>query len=198
MDLSQPLNNSVTIAYVNDQDDKIEITFDEINFSFDNVLRFSYLMGDTSVSDDEKVYQGLCMLIGKETLDEVLTALPDEFARIYVELMKVLFDDVNENQLLDLNGDPMPMPKSEKTFDIEQDAEYIYASFLFDYGIDLFEQQGKLDYRKFMALLKSLSSESKLQKIIEIRQMEVPSGKGTKQKDKEAVRKAKSYYRLKK
>ena len=72
---------------------------------------------------------------------------------------------------------PMIIDKEEgveKSFDIEQDAEFIYASFLYDYNIDLFEQQGKLDYRKFIALLRSLSSDTKLQKVIEIREMDIP------------------------
>lgn len=197
MDLSQPLTNSVRISYVNDQDEKIELVFDNINFAFDNVLRFSDLLESENVPDDRKIYEGLSMLIGRETVDELLTEIPNEFANVYTHLMTTLFDDIEEHQAVDLNGNPMPMPKSEKTFDIKQDAEFIYASFLFDYGIDLFEAQGKLDYRKFMALLKSLSSDSKLQKVIEIRQMDVPTGKGVKPKDKDAIRKAKNYYKLK-
>ncbi|MFE3747190.1 Gp15 family bacteriophage protein, partial [Bacillus subtilis] len=53
-------------------------------------------------------------------------------------------------------------------------AEYIYASFLFDYNLDLFEQQGKLHWRKFQALLKGLSEDAKFSKVIEIRTMKLP------------------------
>lgn len=196
MDLSQPLNNQITIAYVNDDEERIELTFTDINFAFDNVLRFSKLMEDESVSDNVKLYDGLSLLIGSQTVDELLTEIPQEFGNVYKELMYTIFDNLEENQLVDLNGDPMPTPKIEKSFDIEQDAEFIYASFLFDYGIDLFEQQGKLDYRKFIALLRSLSSDTKLQKVIEIREMDIPTGKGVKSKDKDAIRKAKEFYRL--
>lgn len=196
MDLSQPLTNSITISFVNDSDDLIELTFTDVNFSFDNVLRFSKLMEDNSVSDNVKLYDGLSMLIGHQTVDELLTEIPHEFGNIYKELMTTIFDSLEENQLVDLNGDPMPTPKIEKSFDIEQDAEFIYASFLYDYNIDLFEQQGKLDYRKFIALLRSLSSDSKLQKVIEIREMDIPTGKGVKSKDKDAIRKAKEFYKL--
>ena len=196
VDLSQPLNNQITIAYVNDDEERIELTFTDINFAFDNVLRFSKLMEDESVSDNVKLYDGLSLLIGSQTVDELLTEIPQEFGNVYKELMYTIFDNLEENQLVDLNGDPMPTPKIEKSFDIEQDAEFIYASFLFDYGIDLFEQQGKLDYRKFIALLRSLSSDTKLQKVIEIREMDIPTGKGVKSKDKDAIRKAKEFYRL--
>ena len=37
---------------------------------------------------------------------------------------------------------------NQKVVDFEQDARYIYASFLMDYGIDLVDQRGKLDWRK--------------------------------------------------
>ncbi|WP_381151628.1 Gp15 family bacteriophage protein, partial [Streptomyces cyaneofuscatus] len=64
--------------------------------------------------------------------------------------------------------------KKDEVFDFEQDAEYIYASFLFDYNLDLFEQQGKLHWRKFQALLKGLSEDAKFSKVIEIRTMKLP------------------------
>lgn len=87
MDLSQPLNNQITIAYVNDDEERIELTFTDINFAFDNVLRFSKLMEDESVSDNVKLYDGLSLLIGSQTVDELLTEIPQEFGNIYKELM---------------------------------------------------------------------------------------------------------------
>src|SRR5690606_36784562 len=64
---------------------------------------------------------------------------------------------------------------SEKPpYDLEKDAEYIYASFMYDYGIDLFEQQAKLHWRKFKALLVGLSDDSMFKRVVAIRTMEVP------------------------
>ena len=67
----------------------------------------------------------------------------------------------------------------EKQFDFEQDAEYIYASFLQAYGIDLFERldldgQKPLHWCEFMALFKALPENTRMSQIISIRAQEIP------------------------
>ncbi|PGC44944.1 Gp15 family bacteriophage protein, partial [Bacillus wiedmannii] len=44
--------------------------------------------------------------------------------------------------------------------DFTIDAERIFSSFLFDYNINLIEQQGKLLWNEFLALFNNLSEET--------------------------------------
>src|SRR5690606_1279593 len=77
---------------------------------------------------------------------------------------------------------------SEKPpYDLEKDAEYIYASFMHDYGIDLFEQQGKLHWRKFKALLVGLSDDSMFKRVVAIRTMDVPPPTKDNQKERQQI-----------
>ena len=72
----------------------------------------------------------------------------------------------------DLFAEKKKNGKHEPTFDIVQDADYIFAGFMQVYGIDLDECDMKVE--KFIALLKGLPSDTKLSEIIKIRTMEVP------------------------
>lgn len=195
MDLLNPLTNDITIEFNSTDNQNIELTFTDVNLAFDNVLRFIKLMDNKEADDNIKIYEGLAMLLGYDVVNEINEQIPNEIGHVYRALMNEVFTDLKYSQTYDLAGNPMPTPKEDKVYDTEQDAEYIFASFLYDYNIDLFEQQGKLDYRKYSALLKSLSEDAKLSRVIEIRQMKVP--KGASQSDREAIRKAKKHYELK-
>ena len=61
-----------------------------------------------------------------------------------------------------------------RSFDWEQDAAVIYASFLSAYGIALFSMRGKLHWMAFIALLQNLPADSAFGRLIQIRTCEVP------------------------
>ena len=65
-----------------------------------------------------------------------------------------------------------PKRKGEPSFDIVQDADYIYAGFMQSYGMDLDNVDLKIE--KFIALLKGLPTNTKLSDIIRIRTMPIP------------------------
>jgi hypothetical protein len=68
--------------------------------------------------------------------------------------------------------------KKEKTqFDYEFDAEEIYTSFLFDYGIDLIETNF-MHWYKFKILLQNLSSETPFAQKIRLRFLDLKQYKG--------------------
>ena len=81
-------------------------------------------------------------------------------------------------------------------FDFEEDAEYIYASFMLDYGIDLINVQGQLHWKKFIALFQGLSESTKIREVMKIRSMEVPRYDGHNQKQIQEIQELKSYYAL--
>lgn len=181
MDLAYPLTETVEI------DGK---TY-KLNLSFDNVLRLIDMLNDKQLDDITQIETGLYMLLGVE-LDYPIDKKEEIFYQIFYE---TIGKEVEENIPVDLDGNPMPQQKEEKIYSIKQDAPYIYASFYQDYGIDLFEIQGKLHWEKFKALLAGLRPDTKFKEIINIRTMELPTGKGT-EKQRKRIKELKEYYRL--
>ena len=83
-----------------------------------------------------------------------------------------------------------------RSFDWEQDAAAIYASFLSVYGIDLFSMRGKLHWTAFIALLQNLPRDSAFGHLIDIRTCEVPQVTKYNQRQVQNLMKAKAAYRL--
>lgn len=166
----------------------------ELDMSFDNILRLFDLLENKSLNDIEKIETGLLMLIDNKLDDYDI----QDKAKIFIEIFKSAIGAEKEEQPVDLDGNPMPVASKEnkKVYDLAQDAEYIYASFMSDYNIDLFEEQGKLHWHKFKALLNGLTDKSKFMRVVDIRQAEMPKGKGM-QKEREQLRKLKEHYALK-
>ena len=167
---------------------------------FDNVLNLFDLFNDTELEKKEKFFIALKILFDDdeiehlyddlEYLEKLLTLVIDEFITM----------DSNKNQLTDILGNPIELPEEEqeekeKVYDLKQDAEYIYASFMQDYHIDLHSQLGKMHWHTFQALLNGLSENTRFKKVIEIIQMELPTGKGS-QKERERIKKLKQQYKL--
>lgn len=165
-----------------------------LDLSFDNVLRLIDMLGDKELSDVVQVETGLVMLLGEE-LDCDIERKANIFYSLYE---KVITTGAKIEQALDIKGNPMPSESSgdEIVYSLIEDAEYIYASFMQDYGMDLFEYQGKLHWNKFQALLSGLRDDTKFKKVLEIRQMELPTGKGS-EKQRKAILDAKKAYALK-
>ena len=83
-----------------------------------------------------------------------------------------------------------------RSFDWEQDAAAIYASFLSVYGIDLFSMRGKLHWTAFIALLQNLPADSAFGRLVQIRTCEVPQVTKYNQRQVQNLMKAKAAYRL--
>jgi len=182
MDLAYPLTETVEI-------DGKEY---HIDLSFDNVLRLIDMLNDDELDDITQIETGLYMLLGVR-LDYPI----DKKEHIFHEIFKqTIGKEIEENQPVDISGNPMPQKKEEQVYSIKHDAEYIFASFYQDYGIDLFEWQGKLHWEKFKALLSGLRSDTQFKEIIAIRTMELPTGKGT-EKERKKIRELKEIYKLK-
>lgn len=186
MDLAYPLQNEIEI------DGKKY----KLNMAFDNVLRLFDMFEDENLTYIEKIQTALLMLIN-DSLDNY--SMQEKEIILHQIIKNTIAKDVEENRPVDIAGNPMPdVPDDDKkkVYDLKQDAEYIYASFYSDYGIDLFEQQGKLHWEKFKALLNGLTDGSKFMKVIEIRTMELPTGKGSEKRRKQ-IKKLKEHYALK-
>ena len=101
----------------------------------------------------------------------------------------ISLSDVEDNHVeYDLAGNPMKTTASNDTkqrapYDIRYDGDYIYSSFLQAYGIDLFDAQGKLHWRKFNALLSGLPEGTKLMEVIKIRKWKPQKGDSSEYKE---------------
>lgn len=193
IDLSRKLTDKLVI------DDK-EYALD---LSFDNVLKMFEMMRDDDIPEYIKPHFAIRMLISKSlagtTREEKAKSFNNDFENYSIEEMSKVFksvfeehislSDVEDNHVeYDLAGNPMKTTASDDTkqrapYDIRYDGDYIYSSFLQAYGIDLFDVQGELHWRKFNALLSGLPEGTKLMEVIKIRKWKPQKGDSTEYKE---------------
>lgn len=140
----------------------------DIDLSFDTVLdAFDYL-NDKTLRDHEKTEICLSLLLGEQPYDK--SKAIDLWNYIYENFIEMKVEQPVE---YDLKGNPIyrkrEKDENKKIIDFEKDAEYIYASFQQAYGMNLYEQQGKLHWHEFRALLNGLPPDTVMQRIIQIR-----------------------------
>lgn len=193
LDLSRKLTDKLVI------DDK-EYALD---LSFDNILKMFEMMRDDDIPEYIKPHFAIRMLISKslagDTREEKAESFNNDFENYSIEEMSKVFksvfeehvslSDVEDNHVeYDLAGNPMKTTASDDTkqrapYDIRYDGDYIYSSFLQAYGIDLFDVQGELHWRKFNALLSGLPEGTKLMEVIKIRKWKPQKGDSSEYKE---------------
>lgn len=193
IDLSRKLTDKLVI------DDK-EYALD---LSFDNILKMFEMMRDDDIPEYIKPHFAIRMLISKSlagnTREEKAESFNNDFENYSIEEMSKIFksvfeehislSDVEDNHVeYDLAGNPMKTTASDGTkqrapYDIRYDGDYIYSSFLQAYGIDLFDVQGELHWRKFNALLSGLPEGTKLMEVIKIRKWKAQKGDSAEYKE---------------
>lgn len=169
--------------------DKLVIDDEEfpLNLSFDNVLRLFEMWRDEDVPEFVKPHFGIRILTG-ETLDGFTV---EEMSEVFNEVFEehISLSTVEDNHVeYDLAGNPMKITASngkqeQAPYDIRFDGDYIYASFLQAYGIDLFDVQGKLHWKKFNALLSGLPEGTKFMEVIKIRKWKPQKGDSAEYKE---------------
>lgn len=161
-----------------------------IDLTFDNVLDVFDVLADKELRDIEKI--DICLeLLLDESVEEDNIVL---WNYIYDEFIMI---KVNKPIEYDLKGNPMPTMEEDEEgsfIDLEKDAEYIYTSFMQAYNIDLYQEQGRMHWHKFKALLNGLPSDTIMQRIIQIRVWK-PS-KHESSEYKEQMKKLQNSYRL--
>jgi hypothetical protein len=161
-----------------------------IDLAFDNVLDVFDVLCDNDLRDYEKADTCLALLLGEGSYDNLI----DLWNYVYET-----FIHTEDKQPIeyDLKGNPLPVQaedEKEKLIDLEQDAEFIYASFKHAYNMDLIDEQGRLQWQEFQALLHGLPDNSILKRIIHIRSWKPSKGESTEYK--EAMRKLQKIYAL--
>ncbi|EAE3225021.1 hypothetical protein E1Z57_13245 [Listeria monocytogenes] len=181
----------------------------KLDLAFDNVLRVIDLTEDNSLSDVFRANLAIDVLFADDmpwprSNEEDKYANIEEKSLVLIDIFTNYIVKENDDGLLyDIDGNKMPSATNNNdeaeeiaSYSLTQDADYIYASFLQDYNIDLLDSRGKMHWYKFRALLESLRDDTTIKTIIGIRQAELPSGKGT-EKERDALIKLKNHYKLK-
>lgn len=153
--------------------------------AYDTVLAVQKLYKDEKLSDLDKAAQALRMLLRSPSQARFLT----------VEHRFSLLEEIFNQQIKVGSNRPAPAEKP-RAVDFELDGEYIYAGFFQNYGIDLIEQQGKLHWKKFLALFQGLSDDTRIKQIMQIRTMDMPQPNGHNQEQIRKIQELKSYYAL--
>lgn len=149
-----------SLAY--DFDDSIE--FGEfkadIDMSFDTILRFFDLLADEKLNDTTKVDIALEMLLSKK------------FEGNYEDKILIFQTILNEMILNDKPQQKTATDSEEQKeyYSFSEDADYIFASFMQDYRMNLKHEKGKLHWFEFKALLTGLRTDTIFKKVVEIRQ----------------------------
>lgn len=165
-----------------------------VDMSFDNILRLFEMFDDPYFQSFEKVLIALEILIVEYELIKDLGYM-QQF-ELYKYVMQEFLDMSEDDEEKDKESEGNKDASNERVMDFQQDAGLIYASFLSEFGIDLFEQQGKLHWHKFSKLLSNLGEDTAFSKVVGYRTMKVPTSKQASKEQREHIRKMKKLYNL--
>lgn len=164
----------------------------DIDLSYDNILDvFDVLDMKDELLMVDILELCLVLLFGEDVIEQ------EDYIEVWNEVYNLFFETKEETFVqYDLAGNPMPTKKTEEksTINLEKDAEYIFASFYQTYKINLFEEQSKLHWIEFKALLQGLPEDTIMKQIIRIRTWE-PSEHDSAE-TKEEMAKLQAYYSL--
>ena len=156
-----------------------------INPAYDTVLEVQKLYKEDTLTEFEKIDQALKMLVRNKWNLRLLN--PEEKQKLLSVITKRYVEVEKRPQI---KKSPFPV------LDFEKDGDYIYASFMQAYKIDLIEEQGRLPWKKFLYLFNGLPADTKIKQIMRIRQMPIPEYNGKNSKEIQEINEMKSYYTL--
>lgn len=171
-------------------DDKLVLNNIEYQLllSFDRVLWVFDMWGKEEIPPQLKPKLALAKLTDDVSFKDLST---DEALAIYAEVFEKHIQvtrAIDEVERYDIEGNVMPKkPKDDlesddkPLFSIKYDGEYIFSSFMQAYNIDLIEEQGKLHWKKFNALLAGLPDGTKFVEVMKIRAWKPSKGDSTKE-----------------
>lgn len=160
----------------------------ELNLNFNVVLGVFEILRSDEYTDAQKLEIAIRALTGLD-LDwsfdekqELFTYLMDN----HVNKSKPIIDPAKKF------SDDEPEPDQ---YDLISDADYIYASFWKDYGIDLHQRFNKMHWYEFRALLAGLSKHTKFREVLEIRNWKPPK-KNSKNEEIKVMKRLQQIYAL--
>lgn len=154
--------------------------------NFRTAILFELLMSDSSYSPEEKIINTLTLFYPEKIPQDVGKAM-DAVISFY------LCGEMEDRKEKDGQSIRQSGTQQKQNYSFEQDAAYIYASFLTQYGIDL-NRVEFLHWWKFSALFQSLGEEHKISRIMYYRSADL---KGKSKQERLFLKKMKKIYGLK-
>ena len=148
----------------------------EINSDFRTAIIFEMLMQDDEVNEYDKILTALELFY---------PVIPTNLQEAIDKIMWFYAGDTIQSK-----GLGKGVTKSEQQYNYEYDADYIFAAFLDQYGIDLNEIE-YMHWWKFKALFKNLKEDNLIVKIMQYRSIDL-----RKIKDKEEQKRYKGLKEL--
>ncbi|TBX83971.1 hypothetical protein E0M29_28160 [Bacillus cereus] len=171
----------------------------ELNLSFDNVLKLMELFDDPTIPKQIKPVIALNMLVVENLLLTQLDESQKEklFLNVFKDKLGIdLSLSGKRNEITKSNDNNNSRLPNIPVVNFTIDAERIYASFLFDYGINLFEKQGKMQWDEFIALFNNLSEKSPMKIAMHYRTCEIPKKDKNNADERKRIKKMKELYEL--
>lgn len=159
-------------------DDKLILNETEYQLllSFDRVLWVFDMWSKPHIPAQLKPKLALAKLTDDESFKDIKVMEAMElYQEVFDKHIKVI-KAIDEVDRYDIEGNVLPKrPKDDPEndekplFNIKYDGEYIFSSFMQAYHIDLIEEQGRLHWQKFNALLSGLPDGTKFVEVLKIR-----------------------------
>lgn len=174
-------------------DDKLVLNNKEYQLllSFDRVLWIFDMWSKGHIPVELKPKLALAKLTDDVTFKDMDTR---QALAIYADIFEKHIQvtrAIDEVDRYDIEGNVLPKKTKDAQdyddkplFNIKYDGEYIFSSFMQAYNIDLIEQQGKLHWQKFNALLSGLPDGTKFVEVMKIRAWKPSKGESSKEKQK--------------
>lgn len=144
---------------------KIEGQLYEIDADFRNCIKFEQLMFDPDVPDNAR---------GGLALNLFYPVIPQNITEAFQKVLWFYAAEQNEKKQHGAS-------RQKRIYSFEADADYIFAAFLGDYGIDL-NDINFLHWWKFRALFFGLKPDNLICKIMEYRATDISKMKGEERK----------------
>lgn len=162
----------------------------QLFLSFDNVLKVFDMWSDDRFPVQIKPQLALVKLTNSSDFKNMdfETAL-NIYSKVFDKHIKSV-RAIDAVERYDLEGNVIPQKPREDSDDgkplysIIYDGEFIFSSFMQAYHIDLIEEQGKLHWSKFNALLAGLPDGTKLIEVMKIRAWKPQKGDSAKEKQR--------------
>lgn len=155
----------------------------KLHLGYRTVLKWYEMLEDDNISDTDKVNNSFLLFVG-----DVPNVSLNEQAKVVNAVQEMITERPYGNQEFKEGRPTAP----KRFFSYTKDAEAIYASFIYDYGIDLTKCPG-MRWEKFQALFSNLSSDSPFMRIVQIRQRDTTKLEGDELSN---VSEAQQYYAL--
>ena len=125
-----------------------------LNTAYDNIFR---LIEYSEKNNDIETFMRIIFYPSDHKRIQELTK--DWNSAEYISLINYIMDEF----VIDKDNQG-----GKASFNVFKDAELIFASFYYDYGISLIEKKGKMTWKEFIILFSCLSEQSPLGKVIDL------------------------------